>query len=68
VADEPTGNLDSATACEILSLFERLVVKGKTVVMVTHDAAVAEKFTRVFTIADGRLTSGLVAADMVTLS
>jgi putative ABC transport system ATP-binding protein len=55
VADEPTGNLDSATAEEILELFERLVEQGKTIVMVTHDHSLAERFTRVLHIADGQM-------------
>jgi putative ABC transport system ATP-binding protein len=58
VADEPMGNLDSATAEEILCLFERLVDRGKTVVVVTHDEALLGRFSRVLTIADGKLVSG----------
>ena len=58
VADEPMGNLDSATAEEILRLFERLVDRGKTVVVVTHDETLLGRFSRVLTIADGKLVSG----------
>lgn len=65
VADEPTGNLDSATAGEIYGMFERLVQKGKTVIMATHDVSVVERFSRVLTIADGQLVPGLLAADPV---
>jgi len=55
VADEPTGNLDSATANEILDLFDDLVAQGKTVVMVTHDRSLSDRFTRVLEIGDGQI-------------
>ena len=55
VADEPTGNLDSATAEEIFELFEALVQQGKTLVMVTHDQTLAERFSRVLRIVDGEI-------------
>jgi putative ABC transport system ATP-binding protein len=68
LADEPTGNLDSATAREILGLFERLVVDGKTVVMVTHDTTLVRRFSRVLTIEDGKLTAGPPDTDAVALT
>jgi putative ABC transport system ATP-binding protein len=55
VADEPTGNLDSATARDILRLFEQLVQEGKTIIMVTHDGSLTDRFSRVFTITDGNV-------------
>jgi len=55
IADEPTGNLDTHTTAAILDLFESLVGAGKTIVIVTHDADLAERCTRVLTISDGRL-------------
>jgi putative ABC transport system ATP-binding protein len=55
VADEPTGNLDSATAEEILCLFEDLVRRGKTLVMVTHDKSLSHRFSRVLEITDGEI-------------
>jgi putative ABC transport system ATP-binding protein len=55
VADEPTGNLDSVTAEEILQLFAKLVEQGKTLVMVTHDESLRERFSRTIEISDGQI-------------
>jgi putative ABC transport system ATP-binding protein len=55
VADEPTGNLDSETAADILALFEWLAAAGKTVILVTHDAALEERATRLLRMADGEI-------------
>jgi len=55
VADEPTGNLDSATADNVLNLFERLVDDGKTLVMVTHSKSIAARLARVIEVHDGNL-------------
>jgi len=57
VADEPSGNLDSVTAEAVISLFEKLVEGGKTIVMVTHDLDLAQRGTRIITLADGRIAS-----------
>ncbi|MBI3201993.1 MAG: ABC transporter ATP-binding protein [Myxococcales bacterium] len=57
LADEPTGALDSHTAREILSLFHSLHRGGMTIVLVTHDPAVAGEAERVITIADGSVAS-----------
>jgi putative ABC transport system ATP-binding protein len=54
-ADEPTGNLDSQTAEAVFKLFEELVARGKTILMVTHDADLAGRVTRTITLADGRI-------------
>jgi putative ABC transport system ATP-binding protein len=54
-ADEPTGNLDSQTAEAVFRLFEELVARGKTILMVTHDADLAGRVTRTITLADGRI-------------
>jgi putative ABC transport system ATP-binding protein len=53
LADEPTGNLDSSTSSEIIAVFEELYQQGQTVVMVTHEANIAEHARRVVTLLDG---------------
>ena len=55
LADEPTGNLDSETAADLHALFRRLVDEGKTVVVVTHDATLAEAARRVIRLRDGQV-------------
>jgi ABC-type lipoprotein export system ATPase subunit len=56
VAAEPTGNLDSASATSVFDLFDRLIVRGKTVLMVTHDKDLAGRVPRQIEIHDGRIT------------
>ena len=53
LADEPTGNLDSAAAREVLGLFREARGRGQTLVLVTHDASVAASADRVITLRDG---------------
>ena len=55
LADEPTGNLDSATGEMVLRTFKRLSEQGKTIVLITHDAEVSEWADRTMHIRDGRL-------------
>ena len=57
LADEPTGNLDSATGLAILELLRGTVEAHRTVVLITHDAGVAKRGQRIITMADGRLLS-----------
>jgi putative ABC transport system ATP-binding protein len=57
LADEPTGNLDSATSASIFGLFGELAAAGKTVVIVTHEREVVTGVGRTVTIADGREVS-----------
>lgn len=62
-ADEPTGNLDAATGATIMDLlFARRAETGATLVIITHDAALAERCERVVTLADGRIASDSAAA------
>lgn len=55
VADEPTGNLDSATADAVFALFSKLQQQGKTLVIVTHNEDLAQSATRRIAIHDGRI-------------
>jgi putative ABC transport system ATP-binding protein len=57
LADEPTGNLDTETAAAIEALFHGLIREGKTLVMVTHDPALARSARRVIHLQDGRVIS-----------
>jgi len=55
LADEPTGNLDSATGDEIMNLFERLHESGNTIVLVTHEHDIAARAHRIIHIRDGKI-------------
>jgi putative ABC transport system ATP-binding protein len=62
LADEPTGNLDTASTREILGLFERLHDQGRTLVLITHEHEVARHAERVIEISDGQIVSDMSTA------
>ncbi len=68
IADEPTGNLDSKTAESVFALFNNLVAKGKTIIIVTHDSTLAKRAHRTALIADGEIVNEYVAKVMPTLT
>ncbi len=57
LADEPTGNLDSKTSQEIMALIDQLHQQGQTIIMVTHEAAIAAHCDRVISLEDGKINS-----------
>jgi len=63
LADEPTGNLDTRAGLEVLAIFQELNRQGKTVVLITHDAAVAAMARRVVEIVDGKIVSDAPVAE-----
>jgi putative ABC transport system ATP-binding protein len=62
LADEPTGNLDSASGQAIVGIFEELHAAGQTIVMITHDMGLARIASRVVQIRDGRVVEDTAAA------
>ena len=58
LADEPTGSLDQKTGREIIDIFSKLNLEGKTIVMITHDHDIARSAGRTVEILDGRLVEG----------
>jgi putative ABC transport system ATP-binding protein len=61
LADEPTGNLDSEMAQNVLSLLQEINQSGTTIIMVTHDKQLATQAKRVINVLDGRVTQDLAA-------
>lgn len=57
LADEPTGNLDSTSGSDIMSMFTDLWKQGRTLVIITHDPALARRASRVVEVRDGRITA-----------
>jgi len=68
IADEPTGNLDSKTAEAVFALFTDLAAKGKTIIIVTHDSALAKRTQRTALIADGEIVNEYVAKALPTFT
>jgi len=63
LADEPTGNLDRRSGLEILAIFKRLHSEGRTIVVITHDQAVAEHAQRVIVLQDGTIAEDRAVAE-----
>lgn len=57
LADEPTGNLDTASTAEVISIFQKLNQEGITVVMITHEMEIAAQTRRVIRVRDGKIVS-----------
>jgi ABC-type lipoprotein export system ATPase subunit len=68
LADEPTGNLDSKSADNILDLFERLASQGKTILIVTHDPAITQRTDQTIILSDGEIIDQTVARALPYLS
>jgi putative ABC transport system ATP-binding protein len=62
LADEPTGNLDTSSGTDVMSLFDELSRQGRTLVVITHDMALARRANRIVEIRDGRVVSDTLAA------
>ena len=63
LADEPTGNLDSESTDEVMAIFERLCVEGRTIILITHEDEVAAHADRVIQLRDGVIVDGARVSD-----
>lgn len=68
LADEPTGNLDSASSREIIQIIKRLHSEGRTVILITHDPGIASQAERIIKIGDGKIIDDQINADFVAYS
>jgi putative ABC transport system ATP-binding protein len=64
LADEPTGNLDSATGADVLDLLEELHAEGATIAVITHDPAIAARLPRRIDLRDGRIERDVIVAEV----
>jgi putative ABC transport system ATP-binding protein len=62
LADEPTGNLDTSSGTDVMSLFDELSRQGRTLVVITHDMALARRANRIVEIRDGRIVGDTAVA------
>jgi putative ABC transport system ATP-binding protein len=68
LADEPTGNLDTKTSYEIMSLFEEIHRKGNTIIVVTHEPDIAQHAHRIIRLRDGLVETDEMNTDIVSVS
>jgi ABC-type lipoprotein export system ATPase subunit len=68
LADEPTGNLDSRSAANVLNIFEQLASQGKTILIVTHDPSITQKTDQTIILSDGEIIDQTVARALPFLS
>jgi len=65
LADEPTGNLDSATSHDIMGLFEALHAAGHTIMVVTHEQEIAKNARRIITFRDGGIAEDVANKEQI---
>jgi ABC-type methionine transport system ATPase subunit len=68
LADEPTGNLDSRSATNILNLFEQMAAEGKTILIVTHDPSITKRTDQTIILSDGEFIDQTIARSLPYLS
>ena len=65
LADEPTGNLDSASSREIMEILKSMHRSGETLILITHDNGIAAQAKRVVRIMDGKIESDMINEEFV---